>query len=103
MKAYHWPGNVRELENTVLRLVVNASENDISKEEFLHGSDPSVQGQDTPSFNSIRKRFEDEERRFILKSLVAHKFNLRATARALNVSHTTLYGKTKKYQIIPPE
>nr|CAA30922.1 unnamed protein product [Rhodobacter capsulatus SB 1003]CAA51075.1 ntrC [Rhodobacter capsulatus SB 1003] len=45
VRAYAWPGNVRQLENTVRRLVVTASEEEITRTEveFVLGNQPAVE------------------------------------------------------------
>ena len=44
-RAYSWPGNVRQLENTIRRLVVTASEDDISRTETeqVLGNQPAME------------------------------------------------------------
>jgi two-component system nitrogen regulation response regulator GlnG len=45
VRAYAWPGNVRQLENTVRRLVVTASEEEITRAEVevVLGNQPAVE------------------------------------------------------------
>jgi len=45
VRAYAWPGNVRQLENTVRRLAVTASEEEISRAEveFVLGNQPAIE------------------------------------------------------------
>ena len=45
VRAYAWPGNVRQLENTVRRLVVTSSEEEITRAEveFVLGNQPAVE------------------------------------------------------------
>jgi two-component system nitrogen regulation response regulator GlnG len=45
VRAYAWPGNVRQLENTVRRLVVTASEEEITRAEveFVLGNQPALE------------------------------------------------------------
>lgn len=45
VRAYAWPGNVRQLENTVRRLVVTSSEEEITRTEveFVLGNQPAIE------------------------------------------------------------
>ncbi|MEZ5687021.1 MAG: response regulator [Paracoccaceae bacterium] len=45
VRAYAWPGNVRQLENTIRRLVVTSSEEEISRAEveFVLGNQPAME------------------------------------------------------------
>ncbi|AOZ69524.1 nitrogen regulation protein NR(I) [Rhodobacter xanthinilyticus] len=45
VRAYAWPGNVRQLENTIRRLVVTSSEEEISRAEveFVLGNQPAIE------------------------------------------------------------
>ena len=45
VRAYSWPGNVRQLENTVRRLVVTSSEEEISRAEveMVLGNQPEIE------------------------------------------------------------
>jgi two-component system nitrogen regulation response regulator GlnG len=45
VRRYSWPGNVRQLENTIRRLVVTSSEEEIShtEAEFVLGSQPDME------------------------------------------------------------
>ncbi|RWR06041.1 response regulator [Paenirhodobacter populi] len=45
VRAYAWPGNVRQLENTVRRLVVTSSEEEITRAEveFVLGNQPAIE------------------------------------------------------------
>ncbi|MBD3785785.1 MAG: response regulator [Sphingomonadales bacterium] len=45
VRAYAWPGNVRQLENTVRRLVVTSSEEEIARTEveYVLGNQPAVE------------------------------------------------------------
>jgi two-component system nitrogen regulation response regulator GlnG len=45
VRAYSWPGNVRQLENTIRRLVVTSSEEEIGRAEVEHvlGNQPDIE------------------------------------------------------------
>lgn len=44
-RNYSWPGNVRQLENTIRRLVVTATENEVTKSDVLTvlGQEPAIE------------------------------------------------------------
>lgn len=97
-----WMGNVRELENTVLRLVVNSTSNEISADQLSEITQSDTNPDEQPaSLAEIRGQFESREKGLIYQALSENKFNLRATARHLDVSHTTLHSKIKKYNLNP--
>ncbi|KEO51926.1 sigma-54-dependent Fis family transcriptional regulator [Thioclava pacifica] len=45
VRAYSWPGNVRQLENTIRRLAVTSSEEEIARSEveFVLGNQPAIE------------------------------------------------------------
>ncbi|MCE5972201.1 sigma-54 dependent transcriptional regulator [Sinirhodobacter sp. WL0062] len=45
VRAYAWPGNVRQLENTIRRLIVTSSEEEITRAEveFVLGNQPAIE------------------------------------------------------------
>lgn len=105
MEKYDWPGNVRELENTVLRLIINTQTDFIGPEDFLRelprsASTPTPTKLSLASLSELKERLEQEERDFIFSALARNDYNLRATSRELKVSHTTLFGKLKKYNLL---
>lgn len=103
LKAYSWPGNVRELENTVRTLLtlVNGTEigpdnlpsvfyqksrSGVSEHTFDYGSDyPEFQRQMNDYFSRI-------EHDFIIAKFREMK-SLRETAKALNMSKSTLHRR----------
>jgi DNA-binding NtrC family response regulator/predicted hydrocarbon binding protein len=97
LMAYAWPGNVRELKHAIERAVVVTS-------------DQTIQVRDLPfeiRFCSPKKEEElvlkRGERQVIAKMLAEHQGDRTATARALNISISTLWRKMKRYDLMATE
>lgn len=107
LKAYSWPGNVRELENTVQRLLTivdgveigpddlpsvfyQQREHGVSKPIFNYDSDyPGFQQQ----VNEYMSRLEHD---YIISKFREIK-NIRETAKALNMSKSTLHRRLRDW------
>jgi len=96
LARYAWPGNVRELENVVERAANLADNQTIS---------PDLLGLPEAILNSARlksisdKRLAVVEKKAIMDSIEASKFNLSRASHALGISRATLYNKIKKYNL----
>ena len=112
LTLYHWPGNVRELRNVVRQLVIAGRfQSELSLglnlEALLRPVDPALshalaqqavelQAQETlEPVNAPPARYRapgevDEEE--LLTTLRAHGYRLAPTAKALNLSRTSLYA-----------
>jgi two-component system nitrogen regulation response regulator GlnG len=113
LARYHWPGNVRELRNVVRQLVIAGrfqSEmslgsdleallrpRDIETAHTIAQHTAELQAQDTldPSNAALGTRYRapgevDEEE--LIATLRAHGYRLAPTAKALNLSRTSLYA-----------
>ncbi|WP_200860591.1 sigma-54 interaction domain-containing protein [Peptoniphilus mikwangii] len=97
LNSYNWPGNIREMQNVLERAVVLSREGPITEEHITFDK--------TDSFDNLILNYEDLnsavgtfEREFILKALRENK-TIRATAKVLNVTHTLLLNRIKKYKI----
>ncbi|MDD8026490.1 MAG: helix-turn-helix domain-containing protein, partial [Acidobacteriota bacterium] len=96
---YDWPGNVRELENVLQSATMTTRKDfiDISdlpkslREQTAIRNRPAFGGQDDLS------TLEDLEKEYITYLLKLTGFNLKRTAKILNISRTTLYNKMAKY------
>ena len=84
LKAHRWPGNVRELRNVLLRALA-ITDGPIEPED-LDLEVPLPQGTG-PARGSLRARIAHWAR----QEVDAHGGNLRAAARTLGISPTTLY------------
>jgi len=93
---YNWPGNVREFQNVLERAVALSTTKEIlSKDIFLNYNivpEGSIVG------NSLKECIENLEKRKITESLKTNK-SIRETARCLEVTHTLLINRMKKYNI----
>jgi len=92
---YSWPGNVKELENSIQHAFLLAEGNEI-KREFL----PSrILNEVLTEKDDGITSFEENEKRFLIKTLQECNWNKLQVAKQLNVSRSTLYSKLKKYNL----
>ncbi len=103
LKSLDWPGNVRELRNTVERLMILASGDEITTGDVTtlvgehsagDGLGAELLGADT--FSEFKER---AERAFVLQKLREHEWNVSETARALDMPRSNLYKKIEKYDL----
>jgi PAS domain S-box-containing protein len=105
---HDWPGNVRELRNAIERLVVFATDGQITEEELSFslqsGPQPSS-AQTLPSLQPLRRHdeplslqqeLEEHEKRVIREAIERENGNKLAAARRLGISRATLYNKLNK-------
>jgi two-component system nitrogen regulation response regulator GlnG len=113
LARYHWPGNVRELRNVIRQLVIAGRfQSEVSLgtdlEALLRPLDSAtthaisqqaveLQAQETlepgPHNNAARYRAPGEvDEDELLRTLRAHGYRLAPTAKALNLSRTSLYA-----------
>ncbi len=92
---YDWPGNVRQLRAVVEKLGVLAQGSRITPRDILEVLNLKNDYSALSSKLSVaRKMFE---RDFIHQALVAHNWNVAATAAALDVDRTNLHRKMQHY------
>jgi len=100
LQRYSWPGNIRQLENLIRRHVIFGDEEAIYR-ELAAGpvssaglSEPEVSSAGSISLKRITQQAVLEvERKVILKTLEAHRWNRKRAARALNISYRALLYK----------
>jgi two-component system nitrogen regulation response regulator GlnG len=113
LTRYHWPGNVRELRNVIRQLVIAGRfQAEVSLgsdlEALLRPLDPAtfhaitqqavdLQAQETlePSSAGLGARYRapgEVDEHELLTTLRAHGYRLAPTAKALNLSRTSLYA-----------
>jgi two-component system, NtrC family, response regulator AtoC len=105
MQNYSWPGNIRELENVIKRYIIVGKEEAIIK-SLDNGRqddlDLDIPADGVINIKEVIKQAATQiERRIILKTLEAHRWNRRATARALSISYVALLYKLKQAGVPP--
>lgn len=101
LMTYHWPGNVRELKNVLESSMIMCQKEfidivDLPKNLQKHLAAES----ESPFFRSDQIRtLQNLESEYISYLMKANDYNIRKTAKILDISRSTLYEKLKKYQI----
>jgi len=88
--AHPWPGNVRELENAIERAMVVAK-GGVIRPEDLPLKAPVAEP--VPAGDTL----DEIERRHIVKILERTGWNVKLSARILDIDRATLYNRIKKY------
>ena len=106
LRKYGWPGNVRELRNIVERLILLASDEDVSAADvrlILPTSDSSSGGASGSAAGSstgtLAERAEAFEREVMLAEIRRHNFHMTNVARALGLERSHLYKKCQQLGI----
>ena len=97
--AYRWPGNIRELENVIERLVVLASEGDVTVDDL-----PAALTDQRPSLDILQMEIPPEgfslerlEKELLLQVLVKFGWNQTHAAQYLGLSRKTLIYRMEKH------
>ena len=102
MVDYAWPGNIRELENCMERAVLSATDDTIHTfclPAALQGVRPA--GPRVPVFGDFTARVEAFEREMLDEALKAHRGNVAAAARSLNLTIRIIHYKIRKLGLDP--
>jgi two-component system, NtrC family, nitrogen regulation response regulator NtrX len=115
LKEFPWPGNVRELRNTVERLMLLATSNEVTAETVaqampssLSGDSQTYPGSGPGSATSgptrlaagpLADRVRAFEKQTILAELKRHHFQISNTARSLGLERSHLYKKAEQVGI----
>ncbi len=98
---YEWPGNVRELKNVMERALIIQRGKSLQPSQLLKSSYnlpfPAVNNSENET-NQITT-LENMERNHIEKALIKYMGNYTQTAKALDISLSTLKRKVKNYNL----
>jgi len=97
LMEYSWPGNVRQLENTIEQLVI-LSEGDTITSNDLPKEMNKINTNDLEEVVPLKQLREQVERKMITLALKRYK-SIREASKYLEIDHSTLVKKIKKYEI----
>jgi len=111
LERYDWPGNVRELKNALERSLVLCRNEEIGvgdlPEEVVHGSPVLPKsGDGAADYGLQEKDFRDAKRKFemayLLRQLVAHRWNISRTAATIGLHRQSLQERLRELGIRRP-
>lgn len=92
MFTYSWPGNVRELRHCIEKAVILADNHLIQPNDLMLNIERNSTKEEIWPL-----KFEDIERKAIIRALENNKGKLAGAARELGLTRQTLHNKVKKY------
>lgn len=100
LSGYSWPGNVRELRNVLERAMLIARGPEIRIEDILLDDHPELgretELEATPLNEAAIRPLEEITANYIRSAVEATGGNVRAAARRLGISPSTLYARLRK-------
>lgn len=105
MRAFErhaWPGNIRELRNLIERYAILGSEesmaNELQQSDNIvdHRAIASANGQNIELKHVTRQTVQELEKKIIMKSLAANRWNRKLAAKELKISYRTLLYKIRQ-------
>jgi two-component system NtrC family response regulator len=99
-----WPGNIRELQNTVERMVVLASGDELRLQEVLEElrKNSARTANLTIDLPEGGLDLENLERDVIRQALDRHNWNQTATSKYLNITRSMLMTRMQRYDLTQP-
>jgi two-component system response regulator AtoC len=101
LQKHRWPGNIRELSNLIERYAILGSEESLTNE--LLGAETGSEGEvDIPTSGPLplkvvtRQTVQQLERKIILRTLIAHRWNRKRVAKDLKISYRALLYKIRQ-------
>ena len=98
---YHWPGNVRQLQNIIERLVIMTDKEIISP--FDLPTDFKVEPNTSIDYIKPLSVVREEAESRMIQLAIKKYGSIRKAAKYLQVDHSTIVRKIKKYNIHIPE
>jgi len=101
LQDHPWPGNVRELRNMIERLMLLASDQQVTLETVrLALPSPALDGTGSAhGSGSLAERVQGFEREVIIAELKRHDFRITNAAKALGLERSHLYKKAEQLGI----
>jgi DNA-binding NtrC family response regulator len=100
LEDHLWAGNIRELRNTVERLMLLASDEEVSLEITRSVLSPTgPPGSMSPGSGTLSERVEQFEREVILAELKQANFHMTNVAKTLGLERSHLYKKAEQLGI----
>ena len=98
LSRYAWPGNVRELRNVVERVILLAT-NDQVTDDIVHSALPAGPASYASASGSLAERVQHFEREAILAELKRSNFHITQAAKSLGLERSHLYKKAEQLGI----
>jgi DNA-binding NtrC family response regulator len=100
LQAHSWPGNARELRNVVERLMLLATEGEVTAETVKTALPQTLAASPAPvGSGTLAERVTGFEREVILGELKRSHFHVTNAARALGLERSHLYKKAEQLGI----
>jgi DNA-binding NtrC family response regulator len=99
LQAHRWPGNVRELRNVVERLMLLATEGEVSLDTVRLALPQAVATPVSLGSGPLADRVQSFEREAILAELKRHNYHITNAAKALGLERSHLYKKAEQLGI----
>ncbi len=101
LQKHRWPGNIRELSNLIERYAILGSEESVTNEllgaaTLAEGEEDILSSGPLPLKVVTRRTVQQLERKIILRTLIAHRWNRKRAAKDLKISYRALLYKIRQ-------